>query len=138
MENNRQISAQRYRSLVLSHLYILARETDTPMRCLPQQALARLGVTRSVDVASVTTFRVEIPADLECRGVREMLVRFEREVAENGHLFSKKWPADAKEVRFRPRKAGNAATHAGRPGGHEDWDVEPLDEKALIRMASPP
>ncbi|MFH0885285.1 MAG: hypothetical protein V1861_06250 [Candidatus Micrarchaeota archaeon] len=129
MESNSPISAQRYRSLVLSHLYILARETNIPMRSLPQQTLARLGVTRSVDAASVTTFCVEIPADLESKGVKEMLGRFERQVAKNRCLFSKTWTADVKKVRFRPR---NGAKLAGREG----WDIEPLDEKALIRMAS--
>jgi hypothetical protein len=132
MENDKARLAQRYRSLVLSHLYLLSRDRNMPMRDIPRQTLERLGVTRSVDAASVTTFRVDIPDNLESRGVREMLGRFERQLEGNPHLFLKKHPAEAKKVRFRARGGGRGRQEPG------EWDAEPLDEKALVRMASPP
>jgi len=132
MNIDRTVTAQTYRSLVLSHLYILAREKNTRMRDIPQQTLARFGVSRRVDATSVTTFEVRVPEDLESSMVKGMVQRFLHEIEANRKLFPEAPPADAKVVKFRPRK------EAEKKKAVEEFDFEPLDEKALLGMASAP
>ncbi|MCI0504342.1 hypothetical protein L0Y65_06580 [Candidatus Micrarchaeota archaeon] len=139
MQNDIDRLTQRYRSLVLSHAYILARESGIAMGRLPKDTLEGLGIKPKFSPpGNGTTFVVRIPADLESPEVAGMLGRFEREVRKNGHLFppgfaprAEEGEGECKKVGFRPRRNNGKKAI-------EEFDVEPLDEKALMRMASGP
>ncbi len=132
MQNNNVDGSQRYRSLVLTHLCLVSRKRGVPIRALPQEQLARLGVTSVTDQSSVTTFRVDIPEDLESPRVKEMLSRFEDEArcmmeGRGKAGLRRNARGERKSVRF------------GKRGGQEEsgpgfW-AEPLGEEELLRIS---
>ena len=83
----------RYRSLVLSHLYVTASRSRTAIDKLPPDTLSSLGVSVVEGPARCRRFIVEAPA--EEGALKDALERLENDFRANSHMFpkggQKKW-----------------------------------------------
>jgi hypothetical protein len=136
MNGHRGNEARGYRSLALCRVYITAREADTAIGRLPAGTLRKLGVTCSFDSAtSATTFRVRVPRGLSGDSLRARMRRLEKEVGEKrGMLCSSRGGQEGQDgAAYRlPHDIG----HAGRGRRRAVFGSDPLEEGALLRMAS--
>lgn len=113
------LTPERYRSLILTTLYIEARKRGCEGAKLPPDLLSSLGVsiqTRRVGAFESRTFAVAIPEDLDSQEARDAAREMERMLARDGKLLGPERRADGREGRM-------AAVLK------EDWKgLEPLEE----------
>jgi len=88
---------QRYRSLVLSALYIEARRRGIPASCLPPDVLSGLGVAvgkandprfKLAAGTRCSTFDVSVPDDLGAPKTEKKMAELERRLKDNQALLS--------------------------------------------------
>jgi hypothetical protein len=108
----------RYRSLVLSHLYILARKNRISVAKLPPDELERLGVRIIREKAHSATFAISVPPAMENGQLEKAIADLEAERRENSHLFPAAplrkraegfsgWKRQDKAPKKRNRRAGD-------------------------------
>jgi len=134
MQRGGRSIAKSYRSLVLGHLYIAAKEAEVPISSLPDGMLRRLGVTPKEDSNSVTTFSVRIPRSLGDGPLRARIRRLRKEIGENARMFQRRSvrrDEDAAAKQGRADWAGCGWRKAAR-----EFGSDPLEENAFMRMAS--
>jgi hypothetical protein len=72
------IDPLRYRSAVLGHAFLLAKEKGVRLKDLPGVMLERLGI--SVREGRCTTFDVRVPAGIGAKAIVRRMERFEQEM----------------------------------------------------------
>jgi hypothetical protein len=113
--DRKAITPERYRSLVLTHLYIVSHRQSTAISRLDPKVLQEVGARPRQLEYRVFVFDVDIPENLQGRKVREMVRRIEAEMKENSALLTAKKEKRGRWVRRRATR-------------HEDSDYDHGDE----------
>lgn len=93
MRENKKISPERYRSVVLTYFYILSKKRMSPLTALPERELRGLGAhikKTTRDRFICFSIKVDIPADLGGKRTEEKVAMLRRTIEANRDLLPKK------------------------------------------------
>jgi|GEM_PF-5492007 len=103
MRENKRITPEMYRSVVLTYCYIMSKKRTTPMTALPARELRGLGahVKRTTrDRFICFSIKVDVPADLGGKRTEEKIARMREAIEANRELL----PRKAEKPPPEPRK----------------------------------